>query len=155
MTSGPLVNEGSSLTAFTVTVKEWVIEVSSSPGLPTPPSSLIWTSMSAEPLASAPGVNTSSPLFVTSGGELNNPGLLFEMTTKLSTLCDESSSGGPMSIPVAHAGSLKLPESSHTVTSPPSVNDGSSLMGSMVMVKLWVGLWLSLGGGAAAPESVT
>ncbi len=60
----------------------------------------------AEPLASSAGSKTSSPSFFTSGRVANSPGLLLETITKSSTPCDEFSSAAPMSIPVAHAGSL-------------------------------------------------
>ena len=53
--SGPLVNDGTSLTGVTVIVNVW-IALSSSPPLPVPPSSVSLTLTVEVPLASAAGV---------------------------------------------------------------------------------------------------
>ena len=101
VTSGPLVNDGVSFTAFTVISKVWLGEVSSPP-LAVPPLSDRLTVTVALPLALAAGVNVNCPVAPMLGWLANRPLLSLE-TLKL-RVCDVS--GSPSLMLVAQAFSV-------------------------------------------------
>src|SRR5690349_13231113 len=91
VTLPPPVNDGGSLTAFTVMVKVWPALVSTPP-LAVPPLSCATTVTTAVPFASGAGVNVSTPEGETAGCDAKSA-LLLLVAVKV-TLCDDSS-GGP------------------------------------------------------------
>ncbi len=128
----PLVNDGASFTADTVIVKVWVALVSIPPLL-VPPSSWIETVTIADPDRFAAGVKVRTPAALTAGWALNSA-LLSLVTVKPTVWPD--SFDGPLLMAVAQPLTVAAPESSNTVWSAPLVNDGASLTGWMVIVKV-------------------
>src|SRR5262249_36496794 len=107
------VNVGASLTAFTVIVNVWVVDVSDPP-LAVPPLSFNCTVMVAVPLAFAAGVNVSVPSGAIDGATANRPAFVFPVTLNVSACPD--SSAGPALMPVANPATVCGPASSFTVT---------------------------------------
>ncbi len=65
--------------------------------------------------------------------------LALSFVTTNETVCPDSLAG-PGLMPVAHAATVRVPESSATVWSGPAVNEGGSLADWSVMVNVRVGL---------------
>ena len=127
-TSLPEATDGASLTSPRMMKNDTVAE-GSTPPLAVPPSSTRTTSIVAEPVASAAGVNETVPSSATEGAAANSPGSELPTTAKLIAWPDSET--GPALIPVAHDAECE-PESSSTVTSPPETNEGASLTPSTV-----------------------
>ena len=94
---------------------------------------MIETVTVATPLALSAGVNVSVPFGAMAGWPLNRA-LSSLVTVKMTVWPD--SSAGPVLIEVAKPGTVAAPESSSTVWSAPTENDGASLTAvtSMVIV---------------------
>ena len=105
------------------------------PPLAVPPLSCTCTVTVALPKASDAVVNVRVPLGLIAGCTENRPLLSF-VTMKL-TVCNDSLVG-PGDILVAQFGSVHEPLSSSTMTLLPFVNDGTSLTGLTVIVKVAV-----------------
>src|SRR6201991_3513768 len=134
VTFAPVLNEGSSLTEFTVIVNVCVGDVSSPP-LAVPPSSDRYTLTTAVPFAFAAGVNERLPVTSSMSGCTVNNALLSLLTLNVSVCV---TSGSLSLIPVANA-ALYAPLSSFTVTFAPVLNEGSSLTEFTVIVNVCVG----------------
>ena len=144
------VNEGSSLTEFTVIVNVWLGAVSSPP-FKVPPLSVTNTVTVALPEASAVSVYVSSP-FASIAGPAAKSAALSSVTVYVNVWA--ASSAPPPGSTVAKPATVYGPESSFTVWSAPSVNEGSSLTGFTVIVKVWAAA-VSSPPNAVPPESVT
>ena len=123
--SGPLLKDGTSLTAVTSMVKVWAGE-RSTPPLAVPPLSFSRRVIVAEPLASAAGVKLRSPVDgSTAGPALNRAVLVLFVTVKARVW--PLSSAGPLEMALAQPGKVWAPASSSTVLSGPLLKDGASL----------------------------
>jgi len=121
---------GGSFCEVTLIVNVTGAEVSTPP-FAVPPLSWSATVMSAEPNAFAVGVNVSTPVALIAGATLKSAAFVLPVTLNVS-VWPSSNGEGPLLIAVAQA-ALYAPESSLTVTGPPVVNDGASLMSVTLM----------------------